>query len=207
MEELKDESLLGLAENINRGASNLNRRIDELLDLAKGEIGALQINPKPLDAVPLIGEIARSMITVGLRKQQCLSVELPAALSTVLADEDRLRQVLLNLLQNAFKFTPVGGKIILRAREDGANLIIEVEDTGRGISKQELKDIFEPYRQQKNKGTRISGLGLGLALSKRLIELHGGSIWVKSKKGKGSIFGFSVPLVAITKKGHSAKQV
>jgi signal transduction histidine kinase len=196
LEELKDNALLGLAENINRGALNLNRRIDELLDLAKSEIGTLQINPKKLEPTSLIKEISETVIPVASRKHQYLILELPASLPVIWADEDRLRQVVLNLLQNAFKFTPIGGKIVMRATAVRKDLVIEVEDNGRGISEQELSDIFEPYRQKKSIRARLSGLGLGLALSRRLIELHGGNIWVQSKKGKGSTFGFSIPVTS-----------
>ena len=111
-----------------------------------------------------------------------------------MADEDRLRQIILNLLSNASKFTPDGGKIILRAREKAANLILEVEDTGPGISDKDQKWLFEPYYRVERERERISGLGLGLALSKTLVELHGGQIWVKSQVGQGSTFGFSLPL-------------
>jgi len=193
LEELNDDALLGLAENINRGARNLNRRIDELLDLAKSEIGTLQINPKRISPLYLFKEISESVMPVASRKHQELHVELPESLPVIRADEDRLRQVVLNLLQNAFKFTPAGGRITLRVKAGDKDLIIEVDDTGRGISQAELSDIFEPYRQKKSIRARLSGLGLGLALSKRLIELHGGNIWVHSEKGKGSTFCFSIP--------------
>jgi len=81
----------------------------------------------------------------------------------------------------------------LSATEGGTNLIVEVHDTGRGMSEKEQERLFEPYYQSESEGGRFSGLGLGLALSKKLVELHGGRIWVKSQKGKGSTFGFSVP--------------
>ena len=82
----------------------------------------------------------------------------------------------------------------MRAREDGGNLIVEVQDTGPGISKEDQERLFDPYHRMAGDRERFSGLGLGLALSKSLVELQGGQIWVKSQKGKGSTFGFSVPL-------------
>ncbi len=196
IEELKEETLLGLAQSINRGASNLNRRIDELLDLARGEIGMLRINPKTVDPVQLLQEIVHNVTPIALQNRQSLSLQLPSSLPAVWADEGRLGQVVLNLVTNAFKFTHTGGKITLRAEEDGANLIVEVQDTGRGISKEDQQRLFEPYHQLESEGANLSGLGLGLALSKRLVELHGGRIWVKGRKGEGSTFGFSVPLEA-----------
>ena len=200
VEELKDEPLIGLAKNINRGASNLNRRIDELLDLARGEIGMLGLNPKPVDPMQLLQGIVGDVTPVALSNGQSLSLELPSSLPVVWADEDRLRQVVLNLINNAFKFTPAGGKIILRAKEDGANLVVEVQDTGRGISDEEQQRLFQPYHRLESDREHLSGLGLGLSLSKKLVELHGGQIWVKSRKGKGSTFGFSVPLEAASQR-------
>ncbi|MFQ5996799.1 MAG: ATP-binding protein [Dehalococcoidales bacterium] len=194
LQKLEDKPLLNLAENISQGASNLNQRIDELLDLARGEIGMLQLNAEPIDPLPLLQRIVNEEMSVALHNNQSLNVELPSSLPTVWADEVRFRQVVLNLMNNAFKFTPPEGTITLRAKEDGANLIVEVQDTGRGISKEEQQRLFKPYHRLESDRERLSGLGLGLSLSKKLVELHGGKIWVKSEKGKGSTFGFSIPL-------------
>lgn len=196
LQKTDDELLLGLAQNIDQGASNLNRRIDELLDLARGEIGMLRLDLEPMDPMQLLQQIAYEEVSVALRNRQSLKVEFPPSLPTMRADEERFRQVVLNLMNNAFKFTPAGGKITLRAREEGANLVVEVEDNGRGISKEDQKLLFEPYRSLGSDQEHLSGLGLGLSLAKKLVELHGGQIWVESKKGKGSTFGFSLPLDA-----------
>jgi len=200
LQKTEDEILLGLAQNISQGASNLNRRIDELLDLARGEIGMLRLNLEPIDPMQLLQQIAYEEVSVALRNRQSLNVEFPSSLPTIRADEERFRQVVLNLMNNAFKFTPAGGKITLRAREKGANLVVEVQDTGRGISRADQKLLFEPYRSLESDKEHLSGLGLGLSLAKMLVELHGGQIWVKSKKGKGSTFGFSLPLDASNQK-------
>jgi len=199
LEEIKEKRLLGLVQSIGRSASNLNRRIDELLDLARGEMDMLELQRESVDPIQLLQEISYEVIPVVLRGGQSLNLELPSTLSTVWADRERLRQIVLNLLNNAFKFTPAGGKITLRAREDGANLVVEIEDTGPGISKEDQKRLFEPYHRVAKDRERLSGLGLGLALSKSLVELHGGQIWVNSRRGKGSTFGFSVPLEAASR--------
>jgi len=135
-----------------------------------------------------------------------LNAELPLSLPAIRADEDRLRQVVLNLLNNAFKFTPAGGSITVRARKNEGYLVVEVQDTGRGISREEQGRLFEPYQQLDEERTRLSGLGLGLSLSKKLVELHGGQIWVQSEKGKGSTFSFSIPLEVSKQKNSSAKR-
>ena len=106
----------------------------------------------------------------------------------------RLRQIILNLLLNATKFTPEGGKITLAAQKKDASFIVEVKDTGAGIPKAEQKRLFLPYQRLRSERERLGGLGLGLTLCKRLVELHGGKIWIASKVGKGSTFAFSIPL-------------
>lgn len=88
----------------------------------------------------------------------------------------------------------------MRAREEGDNLVVEVQDTGLGINKEDQKRLFDPYYRRVEDRERLSGLGLGLALAKKLVELHGGRIWVKSKKGQGSTFGFSLPLETASQK-------
>lgn len=193
--ELHEEPWTSVAANIHRGAANLSKRIDELLDLARVEIGRLQVNRIRVDVLQLFQEIADEMTTVVLDNGQSLQVKLPPSLPSIWADEERLRQVVLNLLINASKFTPEGGKITLSAGEKDAALVVEVKDTGQGIPEEEQQRLFQPYYRLVSDREHLSGLGLGLALSKYLVELHGGEIWVKSKEGKGSTFGFSIPLI------------
>jgi PAS domain S-box-containing protein len=197
--ELKEEPLLSLARNISRGASNLNSRIDELLDLAKGEIGMLQLKIEQLDALQLLREVVEYVSPVASSRGQSLIMELPDSLPLVRADNVRLRQIVLNLLNNALNYTPEGGRIALRAGQKDANLIVEVEDNGPGIAEEEQQHMFEPYHRMEVAGERLSGLGLGLALCKMLVDLHGGQIWVKSRVGEGSTFSFSLPLEAANK--------
>ena len=198
LSEIQDERLVSLARNISRGANNLNSRIDELLDLAKGEIGMLQLNPEPVDLAPLLREVVEGMAPLAESRGLSLVMDLPDFVCSVRADSSRVQQILLNLLENAVKFTPKGGKISLRVREKDGLAIIEVHDTGRGISREEQKRLFEPYHRLVSDRSRFSGLGLGLALCKTLVELHGGQIWVRSQPGKGSTFAFSLPLESAT---------
>jgi PAS domain S-box-containing protein len=191
---LTEEPYLSLARNIHRGASNLNRRVDELLDLARVELGMLQMNLTSVDASHLLQSIAGEMRPMLDGNGQTLTVSVPEPLPPVQADEERLRQIVLNLMINASKFTPEGGSITLRAMVQTDNLVIEIEDTGTGISPEEQRFLFRPYHSRPADRENLSGLGLGLALCKYLVELHGGSIWVRSTPGKGSTFSFSVPL-------------
>jgi len=192
--ELKDEPLLSLARNINRGALNLNNRIDELLDLARGEIGMLKLRTERFDIRELLVEVVEFSSPIASSRRQSLSLEATDSRLLVKADKGRVRQVLLNLLNNALKFTPEEGKIVLKATKKGPQLIIEVHDSGPGISEEEQHEVFEPYYRARKNGAHLSGLGLGLALCKMLVELHGGRISVKSDLGKGSTFSFTLPL-------------
>jgi PAS domain S-box-containing protein len=196
--ELHDEPMLRLAKSINRSASNLDKRIDELLDLARSEIGMLQLKLEKVDVTQLLRDVADDMSPVAASRQQSLVLELPSFLPMVQADCARLHQVVTNLLSNAFKFTPKGGCVTLRAAEEKTTLVIEVQDTGRGISHDEQSRLFNPYHRIESDREHFSGLGLGLALCKTVVELHGGQIWVKSQLGKGSTFSFSLPLTGIS---------
>jgi len=192
--ELTAEPYLSLAKNIHRGASNLNHRIDELLDLARVEIGMLQMSITSVDASRVLASIADEMRPMLTSNRQMLVVAIPPALPPIMADEERLRQIVLNLLINASKFTPEGGTITLRAGVHFNSLVVEVEDTGSGISPEEQRELFRPYHSRPADRENLSGLGLGLALCKYLVELHGGKIWVQSEVGTGSKFSFSIPL-------------
>jgi len=194
---LREEPWLSVARNIHRGAGNLNRRIDELLDLARGEIGMLRLRPVSVDILHLLHNISDEMSVVASSNGQILKAELPESLPNIWGDEDRLRQVVLNLLINASKFTPEGGTITLRAKQMNGSIIVEVQDTGRGIPEEEQRRLFVAYHRQLSDLEHLSGLGLGLALSKNLVELHGGKIWVQSHEGKGSTFFFSVPIAPL----------
>ncbi len=204
--ELHEEPWASVAGNIYRGAANLSNRIDELLDLAKVEIGILQLNPKSVDAEQLLREIADEMMTVVADNGQSLVLALAPPLPLVWGDEERLRQVVLNLLINASKFTPEGGKITLKAEERDGALVVEIQDTGRGISPEEQQRLFQPYHRQVSDREHLSGLGLGLALCKYLVELHDGKIWVESQAGKGSTFGFSIPLATTSRQQEDLRQ-
>ena len=193
--KLQEEPLLSFAKNINAGAINLSNRIEELLDLAKGEMGTLELIYKPVDFQQLLKDTIDYMTPETLRNKQSLVLDMPAYLPMVCIDKERIQQVLLNLLDNASKFTRKGGSTTLKARENDTGIIIEVKDNGCGIDKEEMEHLFEPYyRRLQNSRAHLSGLGLGLTLSKMIIELHGGKIWVTSLKSKGSRFSFWLPL-------------
>ncbi|AKG53715.1 hypothetical protein DGWBC_1060 [Dehalogenimonas sp. WBC-2] len=195
VDELVGDHRQDLAKNIFRAAQNLDRRTDELLDVTRGEIGILTINPVTTDIRPLLQNIIEMLKPAAARKHQSLDINIIGDIPPVHIDDDRLRQVLYNYVINAIKYTPEKGHISLKAYGTPEDLNIEVTDNGPGISQEGQKRLFEPYYRVPQNGTeRLSGMGLGLALSKMIIQLHGGRVWVNSAPGQGAVFGFSVPL-------------
>ena len=205
IEEPHDERWLDIVKTINTGASALRARIDELLDLAKGEVGILEVQTGPVDLLQMLRDEVDSLAPIAKSRGQSLQLELPPSLPLVQTDSARIRQVVANLLDNALKFTPKGGKIRLRAYSRDTHLVIEVQDSGPGIAEADQSRLFEPYQRLARDKGRVSGLGLGLALSKRLVELHGGQIWVKSYLGGGALFGFSLPLATPLERGADSR--
>ncbi len=190
--ELNDEPYKSLAKHLHEGANDLDYRINELFDLAKGELGLLNIERKSINIIKLLSDVVEISKHEANRKKQSITLRhksLPFAV--VEADESRIRQVIFNLLDNAIKFTPEGGNITIEAKIKGNEIIISVADTGIGMAEEEVRDIFLNYHNKgANKG-HMSGLGLGLSLSKMFIELHGGCIWVESKKGEAVFLFFN----------------
>ena len=193
-DNLTEEPYLSFARNIQLGANNLSKRINELLDIARGEVGILKVERKHLYPRAFLKKIYTYMLPEAERNGLNFNLVLNKKLPLIFIDAGRIQQVLLNLLNNAFKFTRRNGTVSLKAEVQNNNVVFEVEDTGCGISQETQKSLFKPYSRQKNGGEALGGLGLGLFLSKMLVELHGGKIWVESTKGKGSRFFFSMPI-------------
>ena len=183
-------------ETIARNGRHLLQLINELLDLSKIAAGRMELHLEPLLVDALLREAADTVrAQLEVRKHK-LAIEPPHEPVTVAADHGRLRQVLLNLLSNAIKFTTDGGHITLSARleGDGRSVRMAVSDTGIGIAPDDQAKLFQEFVQlDASPSRRYEGTGLGLALSKRLVELHGGAIGVESELGKGSTFWFTLP--------------
>ena len=191
---VNDETSRGFARNIKVGARNMEKRINELLDLARGEVGTLRLTYRSFDLVDLLNETVDYVRPDAKRRGLLLELDLPGSPVAMRADPDRLRQVVLNLLSNSFKFSRKGGHVKVSAHTEPDGAVISVADDGTGIATADLPYIFEPYhRGQNTDKNRLGGLGLGLVLSKMFVELHGGQIWLKSAVGKGSTFNFKIP--------------
>ncbi len=181
-----------LVKNIRRASLNLEQRINELIELARGEIGMLKINPLPLDMAELIRDMVSEMTPVASARGLTMVSTVPV-LPLVMGDRSRLRQVLTNLISNAIKFTARGMIEVSASQKEPGMVLVQVKDTGRGIKPDDLKDVFDPYRRKSPEGQELSGLGIGLALSKMFVDLHKGNIWAESNSG-GSTFSFTIPV-------------
>jgi signal transduction histidine kinase len=188
-----DESHLKLIQTIIRNANSLETRLAELLDIVKTGSGRLQLQFEPVDMKSLILGTCMQISPLLRNKGQKLTTDLPDSLPIIQGDGQRLEQVLLNLMNNATKFTPDGGKITIKVHKQDTGLVVEVHDDGIGIAKEQQDKLFKPYSRLNADRQKHPGLGLGLALSKQVIELHGGRIWVESESGKGSTFSFFLP--------------
>jgi len=194
LEATGDESSQKLSQTIIHNANILQARLAELMDIVKTGSGKLQLKFEPVDMKSLLQGIGWQMGPLLQGKKQKLNMELPPSLPIVQGDGQRLEQVVLNLMTNATKFTPEGGNVTLRARKCEGELLVEVQDDGIGIAREEQTRLFKPYSRLSSDRQRHPGLGLGLALAKQVVELHGGKIWAESEPGKGSTFSFSLPL-------------
>ncbi|WP_038056833.1 ATP-binding protein [Thermus amyloliquefaciens] len=197
-ELLREEGLSETAREsvdlILESSFRLKTMVDNLLDTSRLEAGRFEVSKRPVNLKPLLLDLARSFQGVARLSGVAFEVEV-ADLPLLEADPDRVLQVVGNLLSNAFKFTPPGGRVRLRAWEEAGSVRVEVEDTGPGIPKEELPRLFQRYARAKNASARgVSGTGLGLFISKHIVEAHGGRIEVESEEGKGSLFRVILPV-------------
>jgi signal transduction histidine kinase/ActR/RegA family two-component response regulator len=180
--------------DIHSSGKHLLELLNEILDLSKVEAGQMALEFTSLD-VPAALEYAASMLRERATAHSIdLRVELGERVGAVEADELRFKQVVLNLVSNAVKFTPDGGSVVIWADEVDADLHVSVKDTGVGIPVQDRERIFESFQQGGRGASREEGTGLGLTLSRRIVELLGGRMWLESEVGVGSTFGFSIPI-------------
>jgi signal transduction histidine kinase len=191
--ELQDEQIEFL-EPVLRNANHLTSLVNDLLEVSRIESGALKLKLEPLDLTPLIHEIVDQIRPQINAKEQHLTLNLPPESSHVVADSSRITQILFNLLSNATKYTDQKGKINVTVNAEGPLIRIDITDTGIGLSEDHQQQLFTRFYRADNPATRkVAGTGLGLWITKSLVEMHGGTITVTSQIGKGSTFSFTLP--------------
>lgn len=193
-EERLNEVEIQWIDTIRRHAANMFRLVTDLLDVGHIDSGKLQVVPKACDMTTVVQEMLLNFQVLAKRQSLKLTAELPAHKICAFADVERIRQVLANLISNALKFTPREGAIVVRLAEVDSDIHVSVSDTGPGIEEDQHYKIFERFSQLGRQDRH--GVGLGLFISKWIVEAHEGKIWVDSKKGVGSTFYFSLPRVA-----------
>ena len=183
---------------------HLTQMVNELLDLSKIESGTAQLMLDEVDLVRLARATAERLRLFGERQGLRIELDVPDRVSPVRGDEDRLGQVLVNLLHNAVKFSPNGGVIVVGVRDEGERIRVWVRDPGVGVPKADLTRIFERfYKVDRARVRGRGGTGLGLSISRHVVESHGGRIWAESEEGFGSMFIFTVPLASARTAGQA----
>lgn len=185
-------------QQIYREADRLERLVSDLQELSRVEAGAYDLNRKPVRLADLVEAMVARLGRQFEEKGVALEVEIPDDLPRVSADEDRIGQVLLNLVGNALQYTPGRGSVQIQARREGDEVLIAIADTGIGISAEHLPHLFTRfYRVDKSRSRAGGGSGIGLTIAKHLVEAHGGRIWAESPgTGQGSRFTFTLPVAS-----------
>lgn len=188
------KALLSDIRIVHRNSQHLSQLVNDVLDLSQIDAGQLSLSREWTEAATIVREAVEAVEPLYRAKGLSLEMEVPTTLPSVYCDRLRIRQILLNLLSNAGRFTTSGGgKVAVYVDRD--QLVFRVADTGPGIPREKQQKIFEPFQQLDASTRRLhGGSGLGLSISKRLVELHGGKMWLESEEGQGSVFFFSLPI-------------
>jgi two-component system OmpR family sensor kinase/two-component system sensor histidine kinase BaeS len=200
--ELTPENVAG----VHKQTVVLTRLVADLRDLALAESGQLKLERKLLSLEDVIAQVTEGLGVQAHEKEVTLKLEVAADLPKVQADEQRITQVLFNLISNALRHTPAGGTITISAEVREDRILVRVQDTGAGIPPEDLPHVFERfYRTDRSRARTTGGSGLGLTIAKQIIEVHGGQIWAQSWLGAGSTFAFSLPLSAPSSPQQSSR--
>lgn len=179
---------------IHQSGKQLLKQINEILDISKIESGKMELHLEDFRLKGVFAEIKSALAPMTSAKNIDISFTIEPLDLVLTADNDKLKHILLNLISNALKFTPVSGQVLIKAISFADRVEISVRDTGIGISEEDQQLIFEPFKQiSSSQSSEHVGTGLGLSLVKKLVEMHKGRIWVESETGKGSVFTFTLP--------------
>ncbi len=184
-------------QTIQRHSRRLELLVEDLLSISALESQRAQLDFAPVVLRDLAGAVAEELASQAREKNMAVAIKMPDALPPARADRERLRQVFVNLLDNALKYTPAGGRVVISARQSGAEIECCVTDNGPGIAPEHLPRIFERfYRVDKARSRELGGTGLGLSIVKHIVQAHGGRVWAESRVGEGSRFCFTLPVLS-----------
>jgi signal transduction histidine kinase len=181
------------AELLHDSGSRLLEMINDFLDLSKLDAGKLKLHTQTIEVFRVIVDSVRELEVLAANSRVCFGVHVFDGVSLLVADDKRLRQMMLNLLSNALKFTPPGGEISIDVYRRGANIAISVADTGVGMREEDIATALEPFGQVESEAINNQGTGLGLPLTKQLAELHGGTLEMESQPGHGTTVTILLP--------------
>jgi signal transduction histidine kinase len=188
------EKAQAVLKRVESNGRHLLGLINDVLDLSKIEAGQLALSLTDYSMKDVLYSVYSAVEPLASEKRLALKVDAPPELPKGRGDERRLTQVILNLVGNAIKFTDKG-EVVIKATATNGSFTVAVRDTGPGISQADQGKIFEEFQQADNSATKKKGgTGLGLSISRRIVEMHGGKLWVESEFGKGSVFSFSLPV-------------
>ena len=183
-----------LIQNLHNGTQSLAQRLEELLDLGKFSRGIFTLQKQPVNLKELVNKTAARFKPQVEQQSRQLNLEIQDNLPEIEADPARLEQVLANLLSNAVQYSPKYTTIILKVGKAADNIVIEVQDEGKGLTPEEQKKLFDPYHRVQQDTQKYPGIGLGLAICKQIVEAHGGSIGIESKLDRGTCFSLKIPV-------------
>jgi signal transduction histidine kinase len=183
-------------EVVLRNINRLDNLIQDILDISRLESKTMKFHLGKTDISGLVEETTATMHPSATKKNIIINAEVERDLSDIVIDRDRIKQVLLNLIDNAIKFSSKGGRIDVRVLKEKENILFEVQDFGRGIPKDKRNKVFDTFFQVDSSIDReVGGVGLGLSIARGIVVAHGGRIWVESGERKGSIFRFTLPII------------
>ncbi|HWI58842.1 MAG TPA: hybrid sensor histidine kinase/response regulator, partial [Bacillota bacterium] len=189
-----DDETRNLLQTMHSNGMRLLKLINDLLDLVRLESGRMEVKLEPVDVTEFLQGLASAARQIAEDKRLRLTTYVDPALDRVLADRDKLEKILLNLVFNALKFTPAGGRVEVRAERHGEEFVLQVADTGMGIAEKNLPHVFDRFWQADSSSKRkYQGAGIGLALVKELVEIQAGKVTVQSKEGEGTTFAVRLP--------------
>jgi len=196
MQDMPPERMQEFMANIRTSGKHLQQILNDILDLSRIEAGQLELHIASYPAAYFEETVARLLAAPMEAKQIRLTWNLDPELDELVVDQTRFKQILINLVSNAVKFSREGAEVIVASHRVGNDMVFSVQDFGIGIRPEEIAGLFRPFRQAASgKGKNKEGIGLGLAITKKLVELHGGTIWVESEWEKGTTFSFKIPLI------------